>query len=124
MKKMLVLLLLVALFLSPAVGFAASSWTEKPTYNSEVAAKLQFGVKNALLGWMDLFIEPVRAGRHCTDGENVVGGIGKGLMDAIYNTVGGLVQAATFPLIADFPLPEDGVHPLNWGGDCGESAKK
>ncbi len=117
-------MLLARVFLSPALGFEKSPWTEKPTYNSEVAVKLRFGLKNTLLGWLDLFIEPVRAGRHCNEGENVVTGIGKGLMDAIYNTVGGVLQLATFPVIADFPLPENGVHPSKWGGDCGNTEVK
>ena len=124
MKKMFVLLLLTTMFLSPALGFADSPWTEKSTYNSEVAGKLQFGLKNMFLGWLDLFIEPIRAGCHCKEGDNVVAGIGKGVMDAIYNTVGGAVHLVTFPLIADFPLPEDGVHPSKWGKDCGKTEVK
>lgn len=124
MKKTFALLLLAAVFLSPSLVFAESPWTEKPTYNSQIAGKLQFGVKNMLLGWLDLFIEPVRSANHCEDSGNLATGIGKGVMDAIYNTVGGLAQAATFPLIADFPLPENGVQPADWGKDCGKAAKK
>ena len=124
MKKTLTLLLLAAVFLSPALGFAESPWTEKATYNSQIAGKLQFGLQNALLGWLDLFIEPTLSARHCKDSGNVVAGIGKGMIDAVYNTAGGVFQAATFPLIADVPLPDNGVHPLNWGQDCGKTAKK
>ena len=124
MKKTLALLLVAAVFLSPVLVFAESPWTEKPTYNSQIAGKLQFGLQNALLGWLDLFIEPTRAAKHCKDSGNLVAGIGKGLIDAVYNTAGGVFQAATFPLIADVPLPENGVHPLDWGGDCGKIAKK
>jgi len=123
MKKTLALLFLSTMLFSPVLGFAASPWTEKPTYNSQVAGKLQLGVTNTLLGWMDLFIEPVRAGRHCQEGDNVAKGIGKGIMDAIFNTVGGVFQLATFPLIADVPLPENGVQLSKWGQECGKTSK-
>ena len=92
MKKMCVLLLLAVMLLSPALGFSASPWTEKPTYNEQVAGKLQLGVTNTLFGWMDLFIEPVRACRHCKEGDNFGAGIGKGIMDAVFNEVGGVFQ--------------------------------
>lgn len=118
MKKMFALLILTTFILPSVTGFAASPWTEKPTYNSQVAGKLQLGFVNTLFGWMDLFIEPSRAARHCTEGQNFVGGIGKGIMDAIFNEVGGVFQLATFPLIADVPLPDDGVHLTKWGQDC------
>jgi hypothetical protein len=119
MKKMFMLLLLLTMLLSPALGFADSPWTEKPTYNSEVAGKLQLGLRNTFLGWTDLFIEPIHASRRCEQGENVVTGIGKGVMDALYNTVGGAIQLVTFPLIADVPLPEDGVQFSRLRRDCG-----
>lgn len=99
------LLVVLVLALSP-VAWAASPWTEKLTYTERAAGKLQFGVTNTLLGWTDLIVEPNRA---MTEKRNVWAGFGKGLVDGIVNTVGGVFHLGTFFIPVDFPLPEDGV---------------
>jgi hypothetical protein len=116
---MLAAAVLVAL---PAVGYAAdldprdnmvtlsltsdytpSPWTQEVGYGRRALGKLGFGVKNTLLGWTELFTEPMEA-------ENKLAGIGYGLVDGVGNTVGGLVQTITFPITGlDVPLPEGGI---------------
>ncbi len=107
MKKVLAILILMTVVLSPAMGFAASPWTEEATYGDRISGKLQFGLTNTLLGWVDLFAEPNNA---VNKGENVWAGLGKGLVDTVVNTVGGAFQLVTFPIPVDLPLPENGVN--------------
>jgi hypothetical protein len=109
MKKAIVVVLLAALFLIPATGFAASPWTEEDTYGQKISGKLQFGLVNTLFGWTDLFFEPIKASGKCDSCDSVWTGIGKGATDALVNTVGGAIHLVTFPLVVDFPLPDDGV---------------
>jgi hypothetical protein len=123
MKKTIVLLLLAAMFLSPVIVFAASPWTEEATYGDRVSGKLQFGLVNTLFGWTDIFFEPIRAARKCESCDSVWTGIGKGAADAVVNEVGGAFQLITFPLVVDFPLPDNGVQFATCCG-CGTTAKK
>ena len=118
MKKMIIFLVLAVMLVSPALSFAASPWTEGETYGDRVSGKLQFGLKNTLFGWLDLFFEPVRAASGCNDCENVWTGIVKGFTDAVINEVGGAVHLITFPLVVDLPLPENGVQFSSCCGDC------
>jgi len=84
-----------------------SAWTTQTGYGTRAAHKLGFGVKNLLLGWTDLFVEPKEA---ADAGENILKGIGVGLKDTIENEVGGIVHLITFPVTSlDAPLPEGGV---------------
>lgn len=107
MKKLLTLMLVMSLLLAPVLGFAASPWTEESTYADRVSGKLQFGLTNTLLGWIDLFAEPNKA---ANDGSNVWAGVGKGLVDTVVNEVGGAFQLVTFLIPVDLPLPENGVN--------------
>lgn len=119
MKKIAVILVLIALLATPTLGIAASPWFDEPTYNEKVSGKFQFGLLNTLLGWTDLFIEPIRGANHCTECSNFWTGLGKGFMDAIVNTVGGAAHLITFPLVVDFPLPDNGVQFTACCGPCG-----
>jgi hypothetical protein len=123
MKKTIVLLLLAAMFLSPVSIFAASPWMEEDTYGERVAGKLHLGLMNTLLGWTDIFFEPVRASKKCSDCDSVWTGLGKGFTDAVVNEVGGALQLVTFPLVVDIPLPDNGVQFATCCG-CGSTAKK
>jgi len=107
----------------PAVGLAASPWTEADTYGDKISGKLQFGLKNTLLGWTDLFFEPIRASKKCESCDSVWTGVGKGLTDAIVNEVGGAIHLVTFPLVVDVPLPDDGVQFATCCG-CGSKTGK
>ena len=89
----------------------ASPWTSEVGWGKRATAKLGFGVKNLLLGWTDLFVEPKEASEA---GGNVLTGIGVGLKDAVENTLGGAVHIVTFPITClDAPLPEGGTQLLN-----------
>jgi hypothetical protein len=107
--RVLGLLLILALLAAPGAAFAAveaSPWTQNETYADRVTGKLQFGITNTLLGWIDLFYEP---NRYANEKKNIWAGVGKGLVDALVNTVGGAFQLVTFPIPVDFPLPEGGI---------------
>lgn len=123
MKKVTTLLLLAAILAVPAVGFAASPWTEKDTYGEKVSGKLQFGLVNTLFGWTDLFFEPIRSSQKCESCDNVWKGLGKGVADAFVNEVGGAIHLVTFPLVVDFPLPDNGVQFSTCCG-CGSGSTK
>ncbi|MBI4115068.1 MAG: hypothetical protein HY447_00675 [Candidatus Omnitrophica bacterium] len=105
-KNLVICLTLLAVLITPTLAFAASPWTEKSTYTERLAGKLEFGLTNTLLGWVDLFAEPNKA---ANEGKNVWGGLGKGLIDTVVNTVGGAFHLVTFPIPVDIPLPENGV---------------
>ncbi len=107
MKKMIGLLMVLVLLSAPAVGFAASPWTEKTTYSEKTMGKLEFGLKNALLGWIDIFYEPYQYDKA---GKNAWSGLGKGIVDAVINEVGGVIHVATFLIPVDVPLPDNGVN--------------
>ena len=84
-----------------------SPWTSEMGYGNRVGHKLEFGVKNLLLGWLDLFKEPHEA--YAAKG-NVLKGIGYGLKDTLENELGGVVHVLTFPITSvDAPLPEGGL---------------
>lgn len=102
-----VLILGVALLCGPVAASASSPWVNEPTYGAQATAKLGYGLKNTLLGWTSLFREPVQSHQA---GENVFVGIGRGLWNAVGQTVGGVLHTVTFPIPAiDVPLPEGGT---------------
>ncbi len=101
MKKLIALLLVWAWVLMPSV-MAASSWTMENSYTDKATAKFEFGFTNVLLGWTDLIREPINQ-------DNLAYGIGKGLSDAVLNTVGGVLHLGTFFIPVDIPLPDNGV---------------
>jgi len=97
--------------LSLTKDYTPSPWTSETGWSNRAVGKLGFGVKNLLLGWTDLFVEPKEA---MDAGGNVFVGIGVGVKDAIENTLGGAVHIITFPLTeVDAPLPEGGTQLLS-----------
>ena len=107
MKKIISLMVLLAIMLVPTLVMAASPWVDKPTYSEKVVGKLQFGFKNAFLGPFELFYEPHAAQ---VDHKNAWMGLGKGLIYGILDTAGGAIHAVTFLIPVDVPLPDNGVH--------------
>ena len=107
MKKIMSFVVILSMLFAP-VAFPASPWTEQKGYARQIWGKLQFGLTNTLLGWTELFTEPYEAVKNK---ENVVEGIGKGLVYTVGDTLGGVVHLVTFwcPK-TDIPLPEGGVH--------------
>ena len=99
-KKVSILLVIFALIASPAFA-AGNQCMEK------CAGKFGYGLTNVALGWTEILQEPYEAGK---DGKNVVAGFGKGLVNAVGDTVGGALNLVTFfiPKL-DIPLPEGGT---------------
>lgn len=97
--------------LSLTKDYTPSPWTSEVGWSNRAIGKLGFGVKNLLLGWTDLFVEPREASQA---GGNVLQGIGVGVKDAVENTLGGAVHLVTFPITClDAPLPEGGTQLLS-----------
>ncbi len=95
------------LTLSLTKDYTASPWTSETGWSSRAVGKLGFGVKNLLLGWTELFVQPKEAS---ASGGNVVAGIGTGIKNAVEDTLGGVVHIVTFPIPQiDAPLPGGGV---------------
>ena len=106
-KRIGLLVLCVALLAGPVTASAASSWASGATYGEQATGKLKYGLTNLLLGWTELFREPKRAS---AAGENVFAGIGRGVWNAVGQTVGGVAHLVTFPIPAiDIPLPRGGT---------------
>ena len=96
--------------LSLTSDYTASPWTMETGYANRAGGKLLFGVKNALLGWTELFTEPKEA---LDAGENFFVGLGKGLKNGVFQELGGAVHIVTFPITClDAPLPEGGTQLL------------
>ncbi len=99
---------MLAVILVPSAAFAASPWTEKATWSEQALGKFEFGFKNLFAGWTEVYTETKAA--YKADGQNVITGFGKGVLDAILNTAGGALHLATFPITQlDIPLPHNGV---------------
>ena len=110
-KRIGLLVLCVALLAGPVTASAASSWASGATYGDQVGGKLKSGLTNLLLGWTELFREPMRAGKA---GENVLVGIGRGVWNAVGDTIGGALNTVTFPIPQiDIPLPAGGTNLLS-----------
>ena len=105
-NKMFVAVLLTAMVIVPSIAFAGSPWTEESGYVNRVNGKFGFGLKNAALGWTEIFTQPVDESK---EGGNAVVGFGRGIWNTIGQTVGGALHLGTFPITSvDIPLPENG----------------
>ena len=97
--------------LSLTKDYTPSPWTTEVGWANRAKGKLAFGVKNTLLGWTELFMEPKKA---IDSGDNFFVGLGMGLKDGVENTLGGIVHLVTFPLTElDAPLPKGGTSLLS-----------
>ena len=106
-KEIFVLAVIVALMTpSLSLALAASPWTEESGYVNRANGKFGFGLKNAALGWTEIFTQPFDEAK---EGGNAVVGFGKGIWTCVGQTVGGALHLATFPVTSvDIPLPENG----------------
>jgi hypothetical protein len=87
--------------------YLPSPWTEHDRYLPRAKGKLIFGAKNALLGCLELYNEPRDARRQNT---GFMRGMGRGLVNMLGDTIGGVLHVATFPITAvDVSLPEGGT---------------
>ena len=105
MKKIMSLVVVLSLLLAP-LAFAASPWTEEKTYGDRITGKFMFGLQNTLFGWIQLFAV---TNKFASEGKNVWSGVGQGLVEAVVDSFGGVLQLVTFPIPADLPLPNNGV---------------
>ena len=97
--------------LSLTKDYTASPWTREAGWSNRAMGKLGFGLKNALLGWTELFVEPQKA---MQSGGNFFRGVGMGIKDAVENTLGGVLHVLTFPITGvDVPLPDGGTQLLS-----------
>lgn len=97
--------------LSLTKDYTPSPWTSEVGWANRAKGKLAFGVKNTLLGWTELFMEPKKA---IDSGDNFFVGLGMGLKNGVEDTLGGIVHLVTFPLTElDAPLPEGGTSLLS-----------
>jgi len=97
--------------LSLTKDYTPSPWTSEVGWSNRALGKLGFGLKNALLGWTDLVVEPQEA---MNGGGNFFRGLGIGIKDAVENTLGGVVHVVTFLITGvDAPLPEGGTQLLS-----------
>jgi hypothetical protein len=102
-----------ALLAAPMTASAVSPWANEMTYGQKVTAKLKYGLTNTLLGWTSLVRTPVQASQA---GENFFVSIWQGVWNAVGQTGGGALHAATFFLPqVDLPLPEGGTDILSGG---------
>lgn len=115
MKKIMFLFLAVLILLTSTTAFAASPWTTASTNKDKMLGKLDFGFKNLLGGWTELFAQPYYAVR---DKQCVIRATFKGLITGAIDEVGGALHVLTFPLTSvDVPLPNNGA--LNGPNPCG-----
>ena len=97
--------------LSLTKDYTPSPWTSEVGWANRAKGKLAFGVKNTLLGWTELFMEPKKA---IDSGDNFFVGLGMGLKNGVENTLGGVVHVVSFPLTElDAPLPSGGTSLLS-----------
>ena len=96
--------------LSLTKDYTPSPWTNEVGWANRAKSKLGFGLKNALLGWTELITEPKRA---IDEGDNFFVGLGMGVKNGVFDTLGGVVHTVTFPLTElDAPLPAGGTQLL------------
>jgi hypothetical protein len=102
------LLVVLAVMAAPAAAFAASPWAEQGgSYSDQVKGKLDFGAKNTLGGWTEIYTTPFR---YHSDGKNWLEGTFVGIGNAVVYTVGGALHLVTFMIPEiDVPLPNNGV---------------
>ena len=105
-KKVFALLLIFVLLAGPVFAAQPSPWTKEADWTGKSLSKLGYGLKNVVLGWTEIFTQPSDAAKK---GGNVVTGVGKGLWNAVADTLGGAIHTVTFFIPVDVPLPDGGV---------------
>jgi len=97
--------------LSLTKDYTASPWTSEMGWGNRARGKLVFGLRNGLLGWTEMVLEPKRA---LDEGDNFFVGLGIGAKNAVFNTLGGVIHTVTFPITElDAPLPKGGTQLLS-----------
>jgi len=106
-KRMGLVVVGIALLAAPITAAAQSPWANEVSYADQACGKLKYGLKNALLGWTSIIRDPIKANEN---GENFFVGLGRGVINGVGQTVGGVLHAVTFPITQiDVPLPAGGT---------------
>ena len=96
--------------LSLTKDYTPSPWTSEMGWSNRALAKLGFGLKNVLLGWTEVILEPKRA---LESNGNFFVGVGRGVLNGVGQELGGAIHAITFPITElDAPLPDGGTQLL------------
>ena len=77
---------------------------ESQNWAKSAPGKIGRGLVNAGLGWTNLFSQPIQA---ASSGDNVLGGLGRGIADLFVRTLQGVVELGLFWLP---PAAEEAVH--------------
>ena len=102
-RKMVAFLVALVLISMSLHASEPSPWTKELTYTKKAIGKLGFGIKTAAFGWTELVMEPYNMMKA---DENFFVGLGNGVCYAIADTTIGALQAGTFVVPKDIPLPE------------------
>ena len=106
-KQFKTICLCLFLMMTCQSAFAGSPWSEEVGYGDKVRAKVVYGMANFWGGWISLFYEPIEAAQ---THKNILAGVGKGLVNCVVLTIGGLGHLVTAPMpFIDIPLPHNGV---------------
>ncbi len=90
---------------------SSGPWLKEKEWTDQAGGKALYGLKNTLLGWTELLTEPYEGAT--TPGDSFVAGVGRGVWNAVGQTVGGAADVVTFPFTgAVVPLPEGGTSAL------------
>jgi len=120
MQRYLLFLVVVAsLFLisapnasANAFDFEPSDWVNEEGYNRQMSHKILHGLKNTMIGFVEIGSEPYEA---VQSGRPFWVGVGEGLFNGIFDTVGGVLTLATFPITGlDIWMPEGGTDLGEW----------
>lgn len=126
--KLLAVMLVAGSFMCPAIAnatsmdhgakytlsfskdYTPSAWTNEMGYMAQAKHKFMFGAKNTLFGWLELYDESKES---MDQGEGFLIGLGRGIVNTIGDTLGGVLHFATSPItVLDIPLPEGGMDML------------
>ena len=87
--------------------YIPNRWDQEPLYSDRAFGKFTYGCWNFMMGWMAVLKEPYES---YTLHDNVILGIGRGIVYGVADMAGGALNAVTFPVTTlKIPLPEGGV---------------
>ena len=89
------------------VRYVPSEWDKEPLYIDRAFGKMTYGFWNFFIGPFELVKEPYES---AVLGDNVVVGLGRGILYGVLDVAGGFINFFTFPVTAlKIPLPNGGV---------------
>ena len=97
-KKIFTLFTLLILMTANTLAAWASPWNKEQGYGNRMVGKFKFGLKNTLLSWGMIFVEPYEP-QYNKEWEGLWVGVSK----CVLCTANGMIQLVTFPIPVDFP---------------------